>query len=157
MATTLIPAETEDRDEQLTLARRLYWTGWRVSDIAREIGEARSTVQSWRDRGKWHEAAPIKRMQASLEARWCALVAKEKKTGGDFKEIDLLGRQAERLARVEKYSGEGGNEGDLNPKVRERAKAARAKQKKNHFTAEQVEKLHDLLDDIAALQKDGVV
>jgi uncharacterized protein YjcR len=147
-ATALIPPEAEDRDEQMALARRLYWTGWRVSDIADEVGAPRSTVQSWRDRQKWHEAPPIKRMQASLEARWCALVAKEKKTGGDFKEIDLLGRQAERLARIEKYNGEGGNEGDLNPKVRERAKAARGKQKKNHFTAADVEALHDLREEL---------
>ncbi|MBD7959133.1 hypothetical protein [Comamonas avium] len=41
---------------------------------------------------------------------------KDNKTSGDFKEIDLLGRQIERLARVHKYS-ETGKESDLNPKI----------------------------------------
>ncbi len=36
----------------------------------------------------------------SLEARLTQLIIKPQKTGGDFKEIDLLGRQIERLARV---------------------------------------------------------
>ena len=48
----------------------------------------------------------------------------EVKSGGDFKEIDLLGRQLERIARVNKYSS-GGNEADLNPKVANRNKGRR--------------------------------
>jgi hypothetical protein len=37
------------------------------------------------------------------------------KTGSDFKEIDLLGRQFVTFARIGKFSGEEGNEADLNP------------------------------------------
>ena len=36
------------------------------------------------------------------EQRLTQLIIKPQKTGGDFKEIDLLGRQIERLARVKK-------------------------------------------------------
>jgi hypothetical protein len=47
--------------------------------------------------------------------RYQALLAKEQKTGSDFKEIDLLGRQFVTFARIGKFSGEEGNEADLNP------------------------------------------
>ncbi|WP_434477242.1 hypothetical protein, partial [Escherichia coli] len=53
--------------------------------------------------------------------------------GGDFKEIDLLGRQIERLARVNRYS-QTGNEADLNPNVANRNKGGRRKPKKNFFS-----------------------
>jgi len=87
-------------------------------------------------------------MGDSLEARWNTLIAKEEKTGKDFKEIDLLARQAERLARIEKYRG-GGNEADLNPNVERRnspeAKAKRSK-RKNALTHEDIEKCRALFE-----------
>ncbi|MEX2335355.1 MAG: terminase family protein, partial [Pseudohongiella sp.] len=60
----------------------------------------------------------------SLEARMVQLVFKDEKEGKDFKEIDLLGRQIERLARVNKYQ-ESGRESDLNPNILERNRAPR--------------------------------
>lgn len=66
----------------------------------------------------------------STEARLTQLIIKPQKTGGDFKEIDLLGRQIERLARVNRYS-QTGNEADLNPNVANRNKGGRRKPKKN--------------------------
>ncbi len=72
-------------------ARHLYWMGWRVSSIARELGEKRTTVHSWKTRDKWDEASAAEKIESSLETRLATLIAKERKEGIDFKEIDLLG------------------------------------------------------------------
>ena len=137
----------ETRSELYRHARSLFWRGWRVTQIAEEMRLPRTTVQSWCDRDKWRDADPIRVMEDSVEVRFCALVAKESKTGGDFKEIDLLGRQMEKMARIRRFSEPDGHEGHLNPKVSERAKNARSKQKKNHFTAEQVERLIEIFEE----------
>ncbi|WP_052470906.1 terminase large subunit domain-containing protein, partial [Xanthomonas citri] len=75
-----------------------------------------------------------------LEARLVVLIMKPEKSGGDFKEIDLLHRQLERQARIQRYQG-GGNEADLNPAVANRNAAPKKKPKRNDFTEEQVEQL----------------
>lgn len=133
------PFVVQRRDE----ARSLYWRGWTMSQIADELGIAYTTIASWKIRHKWDEASPLERAEDGTLVRYLALVAKDKKTGGDFKEIDLLGRQMERFARQHKYL-DGGNEADLNPNVRNR-NGAEAKAKKdaarNLITAEMVEKL----------------
>ena len=106
-------------------ARDLYWQGWRVARIAEHVGENVNTIHSWKRRDEWDKFDPVERVEASIEARLMTLVAKPDKEGKDFKEIDLLGRQIERLARVRKYSN-GGNEADLNPKVENRNAKTRA-------------------------------
>lgn len=127
-------------------AKLLYWIGWRVVDIADVLQEKEPTVHSWKQRDGWDASTAIQRMEASLEARSIALIMKDKKSGGDFKEIDLLGRQMERAARIQKYMA-GGHEGDLNPNVQERneragaAGAAKKKLAKNHFDEDQIEQL----------------
>jgi hypothetical protein len=40
---------------------------------------------------------PIQRVTTSIDARLIQLTGKDKKTGGDFKEIDLLTRQLKKL------------------------------------------------------------
>ncbi|WP_052462093.1 terminase large subunit domain-containing protein, partial [Xanthomonas citri] len=75
-----------------------------------------------------------------LEARLVVLIMKPEKSGGDFKEIDLLHRQLERQARIQRYQG-GGNEADLNPAVANRNAAPKKKPKRNDFTEEQIEQL----------------
>src|SRR5690606_6686295 len=95
------------------LAKFLYWQGWAVVGIAQYLQLPRTTVQSWKDRDGWDNAPAIERVEGTLEARLIQLIAKEVKSGGDFKEIDLLGRQIERLARVRRYLAPGGNECDL--------------------------------------------
>lgn len=122
-------------------ARALYWMGWAVSDIAEHLGKPRTTVQSWKDRGEWDKASALTRMETALDARFTALVHKEPKTGGDFKEIDLLGRQAERFARIRRYEAPGGNEADLNPAVENRNAGPKRKAKRNEFSEEQSEEL----------------
>lgn len=100
-------------------ARSLYWRGWGISQIAEELDLPYTTVSSWKGRQKWDEASAFQRAAEGTLERYLMLVAKDKKTGGDIKEIDLLGRQFERLDRRERYRS-GGNEADLNPNVANR-------------------------------------
>ncbi|MDZ4370108.1 MAG: terminase family protein [Phenylobacterium sp.] len=123
-------------------AKWLYWTGWRLVDIAERFGLPLPTVASWKGRDGWDSAKPIDRVEGVLEARIIQLVTKDHHTGNDFKAIDNLTRQMERLARIRRYGEPGGHEGDLNPKVSERGRKARAaRPPANFFTAEQVEEL----------------
>ncbi len=94
--------------------------------ISEHLGEKATTIHSWKRRDKWDEYSPVERAESSTEARYIQLLWKEPKEGADYKEIDLLGRQMERLARVKKYSTGGGNEADLNPAVENRNAKTRA-------------------------------
>ncbi|HFR4115527.1 TPA: terminase ATPase subunit family protein [Yersinia enterocolitica] len=114
-------------------AALLYWQGFSSRQIAETLNLKRPTVDSWKRRDKWDAIHPISRVEASIEARLIQLISKAKKEGGDYKEIDLLGRQIERLARVNRYS-QTGNEADLNPNVRNRNKGERKAAKKNTFS-----------------------
>lgn len=114
---------------QRTKARALYWQHWTIQQIAEELGLPYHTVYSWKVRGKWDDAPAILRAEEGTLGRYLALIAKEQKTGHDFKEIDLLGRQFERLARVARFT-DGGNEADLNPARANGAKATNAKKEK---------------------------
>lgn len=127
-------------------ASLLYWQGFSVKQIAEMLNQKAPTVQSWKQREKWDVIAPISRVEASLEARIIQLILKGKKEGSDYKEIDLLGRQIERLARVNRYMTTG-NEVDLNPNVANRNKGERKKPKKNYFSEEAIAKLEQVFFD----------
>jgi uncharacterized protein YjcR len=101
MLETTDPIQREANVRQI--ARSLYWQGWRIAAIARHLELKPATVASWCRRDKWKDATPIERIEAAAETRLMVLIAKDKKDGADYKEIDLLGRQIERLARVQKY------------------------------------------------------
>lgn len=118
----------------------MYWAGYKLAHIARMLDVKVPTLNSWKRRGKWDEASPVERIEDALEARMILLVRKTDKTGGDYKEIDLLSRQLERTARVRKYSG-GGNEADLNPKVANRNRGKKKPPERNPISDEQVERL----------------
>ncbi|KGM27601.1 oxidoreductase [Photorhabdus luminescens] len=124
-------------------AMYLYFNGYRIARIAEMLNEKASTIHSWKRRDKWDEVTSFERVELSLEARLCQLIAKEQKEGKDFKEIDLLHRQLERQARIRKYN-RGGNETDLNPKIANRNKGERRPPEKNVFSEEQVKKLEDI-------------
>lgn len=148
-------AFTEQTDDQLTpddvlgvnvvdtrrKAQLMYWAGYIITEISRQLDVPVSTIASWKKRDKWDEVSPVGRVEASLEARLNLLIMKEQKSGSDFKEIDLLGRQLERVARVKKYSNGGGNEADLNPKIANRNKGERKKAEQNAISEEQAEAL----------------
>lgn len=136
-------------------ARSLYWRGWGVSQIAGELGLSRNTVQAWKDREKWDEAPSLSKIEDALECRLNTLIAKDGKTGGDFKEIDLLMRAVVAGARVRRYEAPGGHEGDLNEKVGNRNAGERKKAVKNHFTTAQVEQLEEIFhDELFGYQED---
>ena len=126
-------------------ARSLYWRGWGVTQIADELGLKRATVESWKQRDRWDEAPSLTKIEDALECRLNTLIAKEQKTGGDFKEIDLLMRQVVAGARVRRYQAPGGHEGDLNEKVANRNAGERNERAPaNYFTAEQIARLEEI-------------
>lgn len=133
------------------LARSLYLRGWGIRQLTDELNELHllslneKTVQSWKKRDGWDDMLPWERAEDCTTARYCTLVAKESKTGHDFKEIDLLGRQLVQFARINKFRG-GGNEADLNEKVANRNAGPRKQARKNHLTEEQQEQLIDAFD-----------
>jgi len=123
-------------------ARFLFWTGWRICDIADHLGEKAKTVHSWKDRDGWDKADTVERVGGALEARLVQLIIKDQKTGGDFKEIDLLHRQLERQARIQRYQG-GGTETDLNPNIAARNAGPKKAPTRNELSEEQIEQLVD--------------
>lgn len=134
-------------------ARYLYWQGFRIARIAELLGVKVTTLHSWKRRDGWDESAPLERVTAVTEARLIQLTVKENKEGKDFKEIDLLWRQMERGARVERYQ-QGGNEVDLNPALAKRNAGSRRQPETNHISEEQAEKLKQLfLDGLYPHQK----
>lgn len=122
-------------------AQLMYWAGYIVTEIARQLNIPVSTIASWKSREKWDDISPVGRVEATLEARLNLLILKDQKSGSDYKEIDLLGRQLERVARVKKYSNGGGNEADLNPNIQNRNKGERKKPEQNAISPEQEELL----------------
>jgi uncharacterized protein YjcR len=123
-------------------ARHLFWQGWAITTIAAYIEEPRSTVQGWKDAEQWDKAQPVDRVEAVIETRMAQLVMKDNKTGGDYKEIDLLGRQMERLARVHKFE-KTGKEADLNPAINRRNDKPKKQPERNHFDENEHQQLLD--------------
>lgn len=139
----MITTDTSLLHDPRRQAALLYWQGFSPRQIAETLSQKIPTVNSWKRRDKWDDIHPISRVETSIESRLIQLIAKPKKDGGDYKEIDLLGRQIERLARVNRYS-QTGNEADLNPNVRNRNKGERKAPKKNYFSEEAIEKLKSI-------------
>lgn len=140
------PADAPQMDPRRR-ARALYWQGWGVAQIAELLRIPRSTISAWKRRDAWDKAESRTRVEFALETRLVQLVAKEQKTGSDYKEIDLLGRQIERLARVRRYEQPGGHEGDLNPAVANRNSGPKKKSTSNFVSEEQREQLRKIFFD----------
>ena len=112
-------------------AKILYYAGYDQQQISDELGVKYPTIGTWKRRDKWESASLSERSEAAVHVRHILLVNKEDKTGKDFKEIDLLGREIERFARIRKYEEPGGHKGHLNPKMHDATKkASRSKQDK---------------------------
>lgn len=139
----MITTDTSLLHDPRRQAALLYWQGFSPRQIAETLCQKIPTVNSWKRRDKWDDIHPISRVETSIESRLIQLISKPKKDGSDYKEIDLLGRQIERLARVNRYS-QTGNEADLNPNVRNRNKGERKAPKKNYFSEEAIEKLKSI-------------
>ncbi len=141
-APTELPAQRDNRRQ----AKFLYWTGWRITDIADYLDEKEKTVHSWKARDEWDRADNVERIGGALEARLVQLILKDGKSGGDFKEIDLLHRQLERQARIERFKG-GGTEAELNPNLDKRNAGPKKPPKRNEFAEEHVEQLEEAFRD----------
>lgn len=135
-------AITDGGAGQRRQARDLYWQGWKLTHIAEKLGVPRATLHGWHKAERWADASPTQRAEGVTETRYAQLVAKEGKTGSDYKEIDLLGRQMERFARITNYR-QSGRERDLNPNILARNAAPKAQPTKNFLTQEQIEQLHE--------------
>lgn len=130
--------------DQRRYARSLYWQRWKISDIAEHIGKPRTTVDSWRIRGKWDDAPVIAQCEDISHHRWIQLMSKDQWTGSDVRDIDLLGRQLERMARIRRYGEPGGHEGDLNPRIENRNAKPKRKPQRNVFSPAQQARFREL-------------
>ncbi|MDF5870846.1 terminase ATPase subunit family protein [Pseudomonas aeruginosa] len=139
---TIVDLPTDPRRH----AKHLYWQGFRICEIAELIDEKEKTLHSWKARDEWDRATPLERIQAATEARLVQLILKDPKSGADYKEIDLLGRQLERQARIERYQ-DGGTETDLNPNIAKRNEGPKMAPKRNELSEEQIETLVEAFRD----------
>ncbi len=122
-------------------AKQLYWQGYPPAEISRLMGINSNTVYSWKKRDAWDDTTPIKRVTQSIDTRLCQLSAKDNKTSGDFKEIDLLTRQLKKLDTGQASTITG-------------VKKTSRRKKKNHFSEEQIEALRlKILDSLAWHQR----
>lgn len=122
-------------------AKQLYWQGYPPAEISRLMGINSNTVYSWKKRDEWDDTTPIKRVTQSIDTRLCQLSAKDNKTSGDFKEIDLLTRQLKKLDTGQASTITG-------------VKKTSRRKKKNHFSEEQIEALRlKILDSLAWHQR----
>ncbi|MEZ0190775.1 terminase ATPase subunit family protein [Ralstonia solanacearum] len=142
----LVSLSIDPEKDPRRIARTLYWQGYRVARIAEMLGVKPVTVHSWKRRDGWDATDAVERVASSIEERMAQLIAKEVKEGRDYKEIDLLGRQMERMARVRRYEASG-NETDLNPKVANRNKGPRNKPERNAISPEEQAQLLEAFRD----------
>nr|AJE08870.2 terminase [Mannheimia haemolytica USDA-ARS-USMARC-184] len=135
-------------------AQLMYWAGYTVTEISRQLNIPVSTIASWKSREKWDEISPVGRVEATLESRLNLLIMKESKNNNDYKEMDALRRLLESTARIKKYSNGGGNEADLNPNIKNHNKGDRKKPEQNAISEEQAELLiNGFLDGMFHYQK----
>ncbi len=122
-------------------AKQLYWQGYPPAEIARLMGINQNTIYSWKKRDEWDETPPVQRVSQSMDARLIQLTDKKDKTGGDFKEIDLLTRQLKKLSDGQQAETGAG-------------KKPRKRKQKNHFTEEQIVVLREkILDSLSWHQR----
>lgn len=122
-------------------AKQLYWQGYPPAEIARLMGINQNTIYSWKKRDEWDDTPPVQRVSQSMDARLILLTDKKDKTGGDFKEIDLLTRQLKKLS-------------DGEPAAAGAGKKPRKRKQKNHFTEEQIVALREkILDSLSWHQR----
>ncbi|MBQ0955328.1 terminase large subunit domain-containing protein [Serratia symbiotica] len=122
-------------------AKQLYWQGYPPAEIARLMGINQNTIYAWKKRDEWDETPPVQRVSQSMDARLIQLTDKKDKTGGDFKEIDLLTRQLKKLSDGQPAGAGAG----IKPRKRKL---------KNHFTEEQIVALREkILDSLSWHQR----
>lgn len=99
--------------------RILFAMGMTVSEISKQLEENRATVESWKQRDSWEKADLFDDVMLGLKVRYMTLTFMENKSNANYKEMDFIGSQFERWARIERYRA-GGTQTDLNPKLENR-------------------------------------
>lgn len=148
VSATPAPGQIQVRQQ----ARQMFWAGFQLAAIARALDIKRTTLHGWAKADGWGKARPVDRVVGALEVRLAYLIGLPVKTGQHFKEIDLLGRQMERLTGP--LSGQAAPAGDGAARAlaapdtapRRRARPTR-KEAKNHFEQEHIDALADALHD----------
>lgn len=128
--------------------RLLFAMGVSVSEIATQVSEKRSTVESWKQRDGWEKADIFDDVTLGLRARFLTLIFKENKSNANYKEMDFLMHMLERSAKIERYRSGEGNAVDLNPKLANRNKPERKKKLKNQISQENLVILEEKFKEI---------
>ena len=113
--------------------RILFAMGMTVSEIAKQLEENRATVESWKQRDIWEKADLFDDVMLGLKVRYMTLTFMENKSNANYKEMDFIGSQFERWARIERYRA-GGTQTDLNPKLENRNNKPKKRKLKNQIT-----------------------
>lgn len=130
------------------LAKRLYWRGFSIAQIADEYGVNEATLYTWKRRGKWDDADDVQKLKTEFIVQSLTLLDKGGKlTEHDMKIVDFHMRMIEKAARVEKFKEPGGHTGHLNPKIANRNKAPKKKPLTNFISNENREILIKAIDD----------
>lgn len=127
--------------------RILFAMGMSVSEIAKQINENRSTVESWKQRDGWEKSDLFDDVTLALKVRYLALTFMESKSNANYKEMDFIGRQFERMARIERYRT-GGTQADLNPKLENRNSQPKKRKLKNQISEEDIALLEKAFQDV---------
>lgn len=130
--------------------RILFAMGMTVSEIAKQLQENRSTVESWKQREAWEKADLFDDVTLGLKVRYLSLTFMENKSNANYKEMDFIGVQFERWARIERYRA-GGNQADLNPKLENRNDKPKKRKLKNEINQDEIVLLEQAFQDVLFL------
>ncbi|WP_445115032.1 terminase large subunit domain-containing protein [Acinetobacter sp. WZC-1] len=130
--------------------RILFAMGMSVSEISKQLDEKRSTVESWKQRDGWEKADIFDDVMLAMKVRYMMLTFMENKSNANYKEMDFIGVQFERWARIERYRA-GGTQADLNPKIDNRNAKPKKRKLRNQLTLEDLEKLEQAFNDFLFL------
>ena len=120
-------------------ARGLFWQGWRVSDIAKELCVSKPTLYSWVKRENWKNTEPRLRASICADDRLSQLYFRENKTEKDYKEMRHLENA---LLKIKKTGQREAGKAETTGK--QRGGRTRTSTVKNIFTDEQIAKLDAL-------------
>lgn len=132
-----------DVHEPRQMARALYFMGWRVTHIADHLGLNKFTLYDWKKTEDWDSWHVLRQAEDTTLYRYHQLLMMENKSNAQFKELDALGRQMERFARIDRYQ-ESGKESDINPNRRTPGPKI---EKRNYLNPDQVVQLKEALND----------
>jgi uncharacterized protein YjcR len=125
------------------MARALYFMGWKIPQIAEHLQMNQFTLYDWRKTEGWDSWPMLRRAEDTTLYRYHQLLLMENKSNAHFKELDALGRQMERFARIGNYE-QSGKEADLNPK---RRTPGPKPERRNFLSPEHVALLREALND----------